>query len=208
VRTTNLGFYFRRACAPAGALWSLAAVTPTRVADAQTQQPAIVRVHVAQTGGVAVAGADVILIRDGKQAIMTGRSDSAGRLIFRVDVDNTRRYSVSARMIGFAPSSFPLALVAGDTLDLDVQLARVAAELPAAHVEAVMTDHCHDATDVARSCRAISERLDGVRERSAGWPAVGTSLPRVSARTCVLAGCLAQARRGEPAAAVVPLGDG
>src|SRR6185369_456701 len=87
----------------ANAALSLAAVAVMAHAQATDARktPSTIRVYVADSLGMAVADAEVTLLRGLKEKVATARTNAAGEHAFIVDLDSSD-YSVMARKIGYA----------------------------------------------------------------------------------------------------------
>jgi len=85
----------------AAAVLALAAVTAGAQATDVRSAPSLVRVTVADSAGVPVAGAEVLLLRGLKDVIAAAHTDAAGEHAFIVNLDSTD-YSILARQNGYA----------------------------------------------------------------------------------------------------------
>jgi carboxypeptidase family protein len=143
---------------------ALAMVLPG-TGQCQRTGSAVVRVVVRQSDGAAVPDADVVVFRDGTGAIAAARSDSGGVRSLTVEVDDTSRYSLVVRKIGFARVARPLALRPGDTVPIAVVLERTPeADLPAVKVETRGRSYRLTAAEIAQSGRNFVDAFDLLRK--------------------------------------------
>lgn len=143
----------------------IAGALSVNVATAQTPGRATIRATIVDSTGAPISGAQFVLIRALRQPVRVARSDSAGRLAFAVELDDTI-YTVLVRKIGFADLAGPLAVAAGDTADLRITLLRNAgaAMLDTVRVHAsrhvLSSDYHLSAADIAASTRPLLDGLD------------------------------------------------
>ena len=96
---------------------ALAALTLIGLGAAPLSAQAVIRGRVvADSGGALVAGAEVAIVALGRSA----RSDPLGH--FRLDAVPAGPHTVSVRRIGFRQLELPVALGAGDTLEVEIAL--------------------------------------------------------------------------------------
>ncbi len=132
-----------------------ACLLPTRV-RAQAGPPAVVHVLVLDTAREPVAGATVVILRGPPpgQALHEGTTDAAGRCTFAF-VPDSGPYRFVARRIGYAQTTRPLAVAAGDTLFVPLSLARLPPMLDTVRIEAraLSNDYFLDSTAILRAAR-------------------------------------------------------
>jgi hypothetical protein len=149
------------------------------------KSPALVRVQVMDSTGVAIEGAEVTLMRGLKTVVASARTNTAGEHEFLVDRDSTN-YSVVARKVGFSRGDrfFAVEKAAVDARVIMKQLP----SLPAVTVTAVdlrRQSYHIDADDIASAEQYVGSALDILRflkpdmatSRSGSWSGKGSVCP-------------------------------
>jgi hypothetical protein len=159
----------RRARSSGLALWcagvALAGVGSTAALGAQTPGGATIRATIVDSTGAPIAGAQFVLIRALREPVQVTRSDTAGRLAFTIEPQDSV-YTVLVRKIGFADLAGPLTLTRGDTAQLRITLLRnmSVAVLDTVRVRearrVLSTDLYLSAADIAASMRPLLDGLD------------------------------------------------
>ena len=93
-------------------------------AHAQQPRPALVRVHVTDSSRVALGDVDLVVIRDKTEPVLFGRTGADGRFAFSFEPESAS-YDMAIRRVGYVQTSRRLQVSAGDTVVLDIPLARL-----------------------------------------------------------------------------------
>lgn len=144
------------------ALFALAAVAHAQATDAR-KSPSTIRVHVTDSLGAPIEGAEVTMLRGLKQADATARTDAAGEHTFIVDLDSSD-YSVVARKMGFTRGDRFFA-VERNLIDARVTMKRIEGTLPVVTVTAVdakKKSYFIDADEIESSKIFVNDALDVV----------------------------------------------
>lgn len=91
-------------------------------AAAQKAGPSTIHVRVIDAARAPIGGADLVVVKDGREGVLFGRTDASGRFVFGFAAEEQVSYSVVARKIGYLPATLPLAPVSGDSVFLDIVL--------------------------------------------------------------------------------------
>jgi hypothetical protein len=125
---------------------------------AQAARPAIVRVHVTDSSRVALGEVDLVVIKDKTDPVLFGRTGSDGRFAFAFEPESAS-YQLALRRVGYVQTSRRLAVSPGDTLVLEIPLARLPKSLDTIRVtekELPLAKRPFvEATEIARDKRSI-----------------------------------------------------
>jgi hypothetical protein len=158
----------------------LAMAVAVAAASAQTdvrRAPSLVRVHVTDSLGAPVEGAEISLVRGLKTVVATARSSAAGDHEFLVDLDSSALSAV-VRKIGYSRGD-RFFNVERAAVDARVTIKRLS-DLPAVTVTAVnlrQKSYHLDADDIANSPTYVGDGIDIIRfikpdmatSRSGSW---------------------------------------
>jgi hypothetical protein len=90
----------------------------------QQPRPALVRVHVTDSSRVALGDVDLVVIRDKTEPVLFGRTGADGRFTFSFEPESAS-YEMAVRRVGYLQTSRRLQVSAGDTVVLEIPLARL-----------------------------------------------------------------------------------
>jgi hypothetical protein len=134
-----------------------------RAADAQTPATVTVRVHVTDSAGVAVPGAEIAIVRGVNDVITRAVTDDFGRQQLLVRKDNAE-YQVVVRKIGFRRADRFTSGATRDTFNLNFILARATQPLApvvvSAEEELRRRAYHIEADEIANSGRVVLDVLD------------------------------------------------
>ena len=91
---------------------------------AQASGMAYVRVHVADTANAPLKNVDLAVVRNGRDVVLFGQTDAAGRYTFRFEPD-TGRYRLTARALGYVTTARLLPVAARETLTVEFAMAKL-----------------------------------------------------------------------------------
>jgi hypothetical protein len=100
----------------------VAASSTWATAAAQMAGPLTIHVRVTDAARAPIGGADLVVVKDGREGVVFGRTDASGRFVFGFAADEQVSYTVVARKIGYLPATLPLATASGDSVFLDIVL--------------------------------------------------------------------------------------
>jgi hypothetical protein len=137
--------------------------------DAQGTGPAVVRVRVADTTGAPLPGAQLVLLRGGKETVLQAIADPAGRYSFSFTPEGAR-YQLVVRKVGYVQTARLVPVAAGDTLTVAVALAPLPPGLPALDTvrvtgaRGIPKAYYINADEIAHSTRGLFDAWDVVRK--------------------------------------------
>ena len=128
-----------------GIVFGLLALGGFVPAHAQSVLPATVHVHVTDTAGVPLQGANVRIFKSGRaDPVLAAAVDAAGKHTFYLQLDSGS-YRIQAVLLGYLQTTRRLDIEPGDTITLDIAIVPLphTTELPAV----VSTEHYRIDTD-------------------------------------------------------------
>ncbi len=145
---------------PAAILLALPAAT-----RAQKPAPVVVRTQVSDTGNAPMADVGVAIIWGRDSVVLAGVTNSAGRYAFTFRIDSGL-YRITARRVGYLPTTRLVRAAPGDTVNIALTLARIPPTLDTVHVEARARsdDYVIDSTMIARLHRPVTNIYDVIRD--------------------------------------------
>ncbi len=142
---------------------SIAAVLACLLAVTANAQRLSVRVHVVDTAGAPVEGAEVLVSHDLARILARGVTDAHGMRVLAID-RTEEDYDVTARRIGYRRADRYVAAPKADTIRVDIVLTPAPPTLEAmtvtAHEDVKRKSYYVDADEIANSSRLIMNGMD------------------------------------------------
>lgn len=107
--------------------WVLALLAPGVVpvaARPQASGMAYVRVHISDTAAAPLSGVDLVVVKNGREPVLLGQTDTSGRYTFRFEPDSAR-YRLTVRKLGYVQTVRLLPVAPRETLLVELSLARL-----------------------------------------------------------------------------------
>src|SRR5689334_18388760 len=146
---------------------ALLAAALTHALDAQTNRTLVIRLHVVDSAGAPVAGANVSIVRGLQQVLGSGTTDERGMRTFVVAHENGD-YQATARRIGYTRADRFFVAPRNDTLAVQLELRPTPQTLAPVAItgreDAKRKSYHIDADEIAATSRPIFDALDVVRK--------------------------------------------
>src|ERR1043166_442095 len=141
-------------------------VLPRASLHAQKPAPAIVLVRVTDTTGAPLSGAELVLLKGAKEAVLLATSDAAGKHTFSFAPEDAH-YQLVVKKGGFVQRARLVPVAPGDTFSIQLSLAQLPRSLDTVRVtdqRAFSSHYFIGADEIANSGRYINNVWDAVRK--------------------------------------------